>query len=119
MHVRLNRKFNQLISHYKIIRYDNLKRNWLIFHVLFSVLICIEQSLSIDLKSGKADDFEVLCRNGENFGVHLYCIFNSDFLYKQYEARRNFEGEGIGFEYMKLHYPMTFDSINFRIVSRK
>jgi len=99
--------------------FDNLNRNWLIFRVLFSVLIFIEESLNIDFKSGKADDFEVLCRDGENVGVHLYCLFNSDFLYKQYEARRNFEGEGIGFEYMKLDYSMTYDSINFWIFSRK
>lgn len=46
-------------------------------------------------QSGKADDFEVLCRDGK-FGVHLYCLINSDFLYKQYKARKNFEGEGKG-----------------------
>ena len=67
----------------------------------------IEQSFSKDFKSGKADDFEVLCRNGEKFGVHLYCLFNSDFLYKQYVARKNFEGEGKGFEYIKNQF-MTF-----------
>ena len=43
------------------------------------------------------DDFEVLCRDG-SFGVHIYCLFNSDFLYKQYKARENFEGEGSGLE---------------------
>ena len=48
-----------------------------------------------NFKSGKAADFEVLCRDGK-FGVHLYCLINSDFLYKQYEARKNFEGEGKG-----------------------
>ena len=48
-----------------------------------------------DFQSGKADDFEVLCRDG-SFGIHLYCLFNSDFLYKQYKARENFEGEGKG-----------------------
>ena len=48
-----------------------------------------------NLKSGKAADYEVVCRDGK-FGVHLYCLINSDFLYKQYEARKNFEGEGKG-----------------------
>ena len=51
----------------------------------------------LNIKSGKADDFEVLCRDG-SFGIHLYCLFNSDFLYKQYKARENFEGEGKGFQ---------------------
>ena len=48
-----------------------------------------------NFKSGKATDFEVVCRDGK-FGVHLYPLINSDFLYKQYEARKNFEGEGKG-----------------------
>ena len=48
-------------------------------------------------KSGKADDFEVICRDG-SFGVHVYCLYNSDFLYKQYKARQNFEGEGKGLD---------------------
>ena len=45
------------------------------------------------IKSGKADDFEIICRDG-SFGVHVYCLHNSDFLYKQYTARKNFDGEG-------------------------
>ena len=59
----------------------------------------IEQSFNKNFKSGKADDFEVVCRDEEKFGVHLYCLFNSDFLYKQYKARQNFEGEGKRFDY--------------------
>ena len=47
-------------------------------------------------QNDKANDFEVVCRDGK-FGVHLYCLINSDFLYKQYEARMNFDGEGKGF----------------------
>ena len=54
-------------------------------------------------KSGKADDFEVLCRDG-SFGIHLYCLFNSDFLYKQYKARENFEGEGKGVQSIYWNY---------------
>ena len=50
-----------------------------------------------DYQSGNVDDFEVLCRDG-NFGIHIYCLFNSDFLYKQYKARENFEAEGTGLE---------------------
>ena len=45
------------------------------------------------IQSGKADDFEIICRDG-SFGVHVYCLHNSDFLYKQYTARKNFDAEG-------------------------
>jgi len=48
-------------------------------------------------QSGKADDFEVLCRDGK-FGVHFYCLVNSDFLYKHHKARKNFESEGKVFD---------------------
>ena len=53
-------------------------------------------------KSGKADDFEVICKDG-SFGVHLYCLFNSNFLYKQYEARQNFSDQGRRFDIIDLY----------------
>ena len=61
------------------------------------------QVLKYAFQSGKADDFEVVCRDG-SFGIHLYCLFNSDFLYKQYTARENFEGEGQGVKLTNLYH---------------
>ena len=76
----MKQKLSQPIGSYKIIRYLNP----------FEPFLAMK-----NLKSGKAADYEVVCRDGK-FGVHLYCLINSDFLYKQYEARKNFEGEGKG-----------------------
>ena len=75
------------------------------FEILIQKVLWIT-SLNGHIKSGKADDFEVLCRDGEKFGVHLYCLFNSDFLYKQYKARENFSGKGNRFDkiYMRRFY---------------
>lgn len=104
IHVRLIRKLNQLISRYKIIRYPSnlnpFKLNW---PLLITQILC--HKINQTFQSGKADDFKVLCRDGETFGVHLYCLFNSDFLYKQYKARQNFEGEGkrFNFKYLVLN----------------
>ena len=51
----------------------------------------------LKFQSGKVDDFEIICRDGR-FGVHLFCLYHSDFLHKQYKARQNFADKGKGSE---------------------
>ena len=48
---------------------------------------------SLIVQAGKADDYIIICKDGE-FGIHEHCLFNSEFLYKQHRARKNFEDEG-------------------------
>merc|ERR1711923_156114 len=57
--------------------------------------LCIEpaETLLEEYQVGKANDFEVICKDGE-FGIHQYCLNNSEFLYKQHQARTNFEDKG-------------------------
>ena len=45
------------------------------------------------VQNGQANDYKIICKDGE-FGIHEHCLFNSEFLYRQHQARKNFEDEG-------------------------
>ena len=44
-------------------------------------------------QEGQANDYQVICKDGQ-FGIHEYCLYNSEFLYKQHKARKNYEDKG-------------------------
>ena len=59
-------------------------------------LYCYQNDSNL-FKSGKADEYQVICKDGV-IGIHKYCLCNSEFYYKQCKARENYQDKGNGFK---------------------